>query len=109
MITEGEAPRELSGLVVPQSGSLEATGDLFQPFRLIKVSSVASKLTTRSAQDMIRALIAGERDPQVLAGLARGRMRAKHDALVAALTGMFDDRHGMLAGPLLDQIAHLDG
>jgi transposase len=76
---------------------------------LIKVSSVASKLTTLSAQDMIKALIAGERDPQVLAGLARGRMRAKHDALVAALTGMFDDRHGMLAGLLLDQIAHLDG
>jgi hypothetical protein len=37
---------------------------------LIKVSSVASKLTTLSAQDMIRALIGGERDPQVLAGLA---------------------------------------
>jgi transposase len=74
---------------------------------LIKVSSVASKLTTRSAQDMIAALIAGERDPQVLAALARGRMKAKHDALVQALTGMFDDRHGMLAGLLLDQIAYL--
>src|SRR6266568_7061082 len=34
MITGGEAPRELSGLVVPQSGSLETTGDLFEPFRL---------------------------------------------------------------------------
>src|SRR5262252_9396241 len=55
---------------------------------LVKVSSVASKLTTASAQDMIRAMIAGERDPRVLAGLARARMRAKHDALVAALTGM---------------------
>jgi hypothetical protein len=40
MITEGEAPRELSGLVVPQSGSLEATGDLFQPFRLIDADGV---------------------------------------------------------------------
>ncbi len=48
---------------------------------LIKVSSVASKLTTASAQDMIAALIAGERDPRVLAGLARTRMRAKHAAL----------------------------
>jgi integrase len=28
-------PRELSGLVVPQRGSLEATGDLFVPFRLV--------------------------------------------------------------------------
>jgi transposase len=71
---------------------------------LIKVSSVASKLTTRSAQDMIAAMIAGERDPQVLASLARGRMKAKHEALVAALNGVFQDHHGMLAQTLLDQI-----
>jgi transposase len=75
---------------------------------LIKVSAVASKLTTVSAQDMIRALIGGERDPQVLASLARGRMRAKHDALAGALTGMFEDHHGELAQILLDQIAFLD-
>src|SRR2546429_660029 len=76
---------------------------------LVKVSSVASKLTTVSAQDMIKAMIAGERDPHVLAGLARTRMRAKHDDLVQALDGMFDDHHGELAGMLLDQIAFLDG
>ena len=46
---------------------------------LVKVSAVASSLTTLSAQDMIKAMIAGERDPRQLAGLARGRMRAKHD------------------------------
>ena len=44
---------------------------------LIKVSSVASTLDTKSTRDMLEALIAGERDPQVLAGLARGRMRSK--------------------------------
>src|SRR5437763_1388193 len=43
---------------------------------LIKVSSVASKLTTQSARDMIEALIAGQRDPPVLASLARGRVKA---------------------------------
>ena len=75
---------------------------------LVKVSSVASKLTTVSAQDMIKAMIAGERDPQVLAGLARTRMKAKHDNLVQALDGMFDDHHGELARLLLDQIAFLD-
>jgi transposase len=75
---------------------------------LIKVSAVASKLTTVSAQDMIRALIAGERDPQALAGLARGRMKAKHTALAEALAGMFEDHHGELAQLLLDQIAFLD-
>jgi transposase len=76
---------------------------------LIKISSVASKLTTLSAQDMVRALIAGERDPQVLAALARGKMKAKHDDLVEALDGMFGDHHGELAQLLLDQIAFLDG
>ena len=75
---------------------------------LVKVSSVASKLTTVSAQDMIKAMIAGERDPEVLADLARTRMRAKHDDLVQALDGMFDDHHGELARLLLDQIAFLD-
>ena len=75
---------------------------------LIKVSSVASKLTTLSVQDMIRAMIAGQRDPQVLAGLARSRMKAKHDALAEALAGMFTDHHAELAQLLLDQIAFLD-
>jgi len=75
---------------------------------LIKVSAVASKLTTASARDMIAALIAGERDPHVLAGLARGRMKAKHAALADALTGAFGDHHGELAALLLDQITFLD-
>ena len=75
---------------------------------LIKLSSVASKLTTQSAQDMITAMIAGERDPRVLADMAQTRMRAKHDALVEALAGMFDSRHGELAEMELDQIAFLN-
>src|SRR6266851_3888547 len=62
--------------------------------RLIKLSAVASKLTTESAQDMIKAMIAGQRDPRTLAALARTRMKAKHDDLVEALAGMFDDHHG---------------
>jgi transposase len=71
---------------------------------LIKVSAVASKLDTLSVRDMIEALIAGERDPWVLAGLARGRMKAKRAALAEALTGRFDDHHAELARMLLDQI-----
>ena len=71
---------------------------------LIKVSSVASKLDTRSTRDMLEALIAGERDPRKLAGMARGTMRTKHAALVEALTGRFDEHHAELARMLLDQI-----
>jgi transposase len=68
------------------------------------VSAVASAMDTRSVRDMVEALIAGERDPQILAGLARGRMRSKHDKLVQALTGRFDAHHGELARMLLDQV-----
>lgn len=75
---------------------------------LIKVSAVASSLDTMSVRDMLEALIAGERDPKVLAGLARGRMKAKHGALVEALTGRFDDHHAELARMLLDQIDALN-
>src|SRR5690606_27517149 len=74
---------------------------------LIKVSSVASKLDTRSTRDMIEALIAGQRDPQTLAGLARGQLKVKHAALVEALTGRFEEHHGDLARILLDQIDNL--
>jgi len=74
---------------------------------LIKVSSVASTLETRSVRDMLEALIAGERDPKVLAGLARGRMKVKHAELVRALTGAFDGHHAELTRILLDQIDQL--
>src|SRR5262249_19496284 len=57
-----------------------------------------------SVRDMLEALIAGERDPQVLAGLARGKMKAKRAALIEALTGKFDHHHGELARMLPDQI-----
>ena len=66
-------------------------------------------MDTLSVRDMIEALIAGERDPEVLAGLARGRMKAKHAALIEALTGRFDDHHAELARMLLDQIDAFTG
>jgi len=75
---------------------------------LIKVSTVASSLDTLPVRDMLEALIAGERDPKVLAGLARGKMKAKHAALIEALTGRFDDHHAELARMLLDQVDALN-
>jgi transposase len=70
---------------------------------LIKLSTVATDIMGVSGRAMIEALIAGERDPQALARLARGRMKVKHAALVQALTGRFDSHHGELARMLLDQ------
>ena len=40
MVNDGDGPRELSRLVVPQHGSLEATGDVFAPFRLVDANGV---------------------------------------------------------------------
>ena len=75
---------------------------------LIKLSTVATDIFGRSGRDMIEALIRGERDPRVLAGLARGRMRPKHAALIEALTGRFDAHHADLARILLEQVDGLD-
>ena len=71
---------------------------------LIKLSAVATDIMGVSGRAMIEALIAGQRDPKTLANLARGKMKTKHSALVAALDGRFDDHHGELARMLLDQI-----
>src|SRR5258708_37443095 len=55
----------------------------------IKLSSVASDITGVSGRAMLEALIAGQRDPAVLADLARRRMRSKIPAVTEALTGRF--------------------
>jgi transposase len=73
----------------------------------IKIDSVASKLTTLSARDMIEALIHGERDPAVLAGLARGRMRSKIPDLTLACAGRFGDQHTLMCTLHLEHIDHL--
>jgi transposase len=68
---------------------------------------VASALTTLSARDMIEALIAGERDPAVLADLARGRMRSKIPDLRLACAGRFGDQHALMCTLHLEHIDHL--
>jgi transposase len=57
---------------------------------------------------MIEALIAGERDPAVLAELAKGRLRVKIPDLVRALHGRFGAHHAVLLRLHLDHIDHLD-
>ena len=71
----------------------------------IKLTSVASKVLTQSGRTMIEALVAGERDPAALAGLAKGKMRPKIPALTEALTGHFGSHHAVACRRIL---AHLD-
>src|SRR5258708_2527082 len=70
----------------------------------IKLSSVASDITGVSGRAMLEALIAGQRDPAVLADLARRRMRSKIPAVTEALTGRFNAHHGFPAPVHLDLI-----
>jgi transposase len=62
-----------------------------------------------SGRSMLEALIAGQRDPRVLAELARGSMVVKKAALAEALTGQFEDHHAFLCRTLLDTIDYPGG
>ena len=71
----------------------------------IKLDCVASDILGVSGRAMLDALVAGTTDPELLAELARGRLRTKIPALREALEGRFDQLHAVLIGAIL---AHLD-
>jgi transposase len=75
----------------------------------IKLSVVAADIFGVSGRAMLAALLAGERDPKVLAQLARGRMRAKRSVLQEAFTGHFTDHHAFLLAKMLTRVDMLDG
>lgn len=74
----------------------------------IKLSVVASDIFGVSGRAMLGALVAGERDPKVLAQLARARMRGKIDRLEQAFDGHFADHHRFLLSRMLSRIEALD-
>ena len=71
---------------------------------LIKLSVVASDIFGVSGRAMMDQLIAGERDPQVLAQSARGSMRGKIANLEQAFVGSFTDHHAFLLRRMLGRI-----
>lgn len=75
----------------------------------IKLDCVATDILGVSGRLMLDALLAGERDPAKLAGLAKGRLRVKHPALIEAFEGCrFGDQHALLIGGILRHIDFLD-
>jgi transposase len=74
----------------------------------IKLSVVASDIFGVSGREMMAALIAGERNPSVLAQLARSSMRRKISELEEAFTGHFDDHHRFLLARMLARIDGID-
>jgi transposase len=73
----------------------------------IKLSAVISDIFGVSGRAMLEALIAGQRDPQVLAELALGRMRTKKSVLAEALTGHFREHHRYLLRMMCDRVDQL--
>jgi len=74
----------------------------------IKLSTVATDVMGVSGRAMLDALLAGTTDPEVLANLARGKLRKKLPALRQALRGRFRAHHGFLIGQILTKIDFLD-
>jgi len=74
----------------------------------IKLSVVASDIFGVSGRDMMAALIAGERSPQVLAQLARASMRKKIPQLEEAFVGYFTEHHRFLLAKMLSRIDALE-
>jgi transposase len=71
----------------------------------IKLDCVATDILGVSGRLMLDALCRGTTDPELLAELARGRLRKKLPALREALEGRFDRQHGLVVSAIL---AHLD-
>jgi len=74
----------------------------------IKLSSVAADVMGVSGRAMLEALAKGSTDPEVLANLARGRLRQKLAALRQALEGRFRPHHQFLVGQMLSHLDFLD-
>jgi hypothetical protein len=74
----------------------------------VKLASVASDVLGASGRDMLKAIIAGEQDPIVLADMARQRLREKIPQLREALSGQIEDHHRFLLGMLMEQVEFLE-
>jgi transposase len=74
----------------------------------IKLSVVASDIFGVSGRDMMNALINGQRDPVVLAQMARARMRARIPQLEEAFHGYFTDHHAFLLASMLERIDQIN-
>ena len=74
----------------------------------IKLDCVASDILGASGRAMLDALVSGTKDPDVLADLAKGKLRKKLPALREALEGRFDTEHALIVSQILAHIDFLD-
>jgi transposase len=74
----------------------------------IKLDCVVTDILGKSGRAMLDALCEGTTDPEILAELAKGRLRTKIPALREALEGRFDSHHALLIGAILSHLDFLD-
>jgi len=75
----------------------------------IKLSSVASNTLGKSGRAMLDAIVGGEIDPERLADMALGHLRAKIPQLRLALEGRVREHHRFLLKRLLHQLRFIEG
>jgi transposase len=73
----------------------------------VKLASVASDVLGVSGQAMLRALAAGETNPQRMADLAKRQLRKKIPALQLALEGCLLPHHRFLLSDMLEELDHI--
>jgi transposase len=74
----------------------------------LKLAAVVTDIYGVSARAMLEAILAGERDVEVLADRARGRLRAKREQLKEALEGRVTTHHSFLLTEHLSTLEYLD-
>ncbi len=102
-----ELTRYRSTLVQDRARALNRLQAVLEDANL-KLASVVTDINGVSAQAMLEAILAGQRDVEVLADLARGRLRAKRDQLKVALEGRVTAPHSFVMTEHLSTLAYLD-
>jgi transposase len=102
-----EVTRYRADLVAARTAEKQRVEKLLEDAQINR-SVVVSDIFGVSGRAMLAALLAGERDPKVLAQLARARLRAKLGPLAEAFTGFFTDQHAFLLAKMLARVDALD-
>jgi transposase len=75
----------------------------------LKLAAVATNVLGKSGRDMLTAILGEQQDPEVLAELARGRLRSKLPQLRQALDGRVEPYHRFLLERILAHIDFIEG
>jgi transposase len=75
----------------------------------VKLSSVLSDIMGVSGLRMLRAMVAGESDAEVLSQLGNPKLRASQEALQESRQGKLTGHHRFMLAGLLEQVTFLDG